>query len=107
MDLLQSVKEHLWTEIRKLVYDYEATGKDISFNYNTLTHKYMITITTGKLNDLLRFQFSSSGSQTTSDAHFSLPKIELPKFTRELPKFTELQGFISLFDRMSHKNGKK
>lgn len=89
----------MWTEIRKLVYEYKSTGRSICFNYTTLLSKYMDV--TSKLTDFLQPNSSSRSESIRTNPQFSLPKIELPKFSG---KSSEWKGFIALFDRMIHNN---
>ncbi|XP_055308589.1 uncharacterized protein LOC129572612 [Sitodiplosis mosellana] len=95
---------NMWSELRKLVYEYKSTGKPIAFNYNTLLLKYMNV--TSKLSDFLQPISNSrveNNSMPTSSTQFSLPKIELPKFNGNK---NEWQNFIALFDKIIHNNQK-
>lgn len=91
----------MWNEIRKLVYDYKSAGKQLGFNYNVLMSKYMDV--TSKLTDFLQPNTSSRSESMHTNSQFSLPKIELSKFSG---KSNEWKGFIALFDRMIHNNVK-
>lgn len=85
MDMLNGI----WNELRKMVYEYRATGKAVNFNYAVLQSKYMRI--TCKLSDYLQpISNSRSESLNSNNNQISLPKIELPKFLVSFLSFDAL-----------------
>ena len=93
LDMLNAV----WKEFRAAIHAERLTKREHGINYSSVLQRYMAA--SSKLNNiLLNLDINTSDS---SNIQFSLPKLKLPEFHGN---FSEWKAFISLFDRMVHKN---